>query len=140
MTECNKCFHFKVCKKAENVENYKLQGECGEFAPDLQEALENIVWYNCHYEWLESFAEKLDSEIHKYIVGVAKEQGLSGVVVLDKEVIAEKLKRLEPAEIVMEESLVSSCVHYYCPVCGARIGKYPFCKYCGQAIDWSELR
>ena len=34
MTECNKCFHFKVCKKAENVENYKLQGECGEFVDE----------------------------------------------------------------------------------------------------------
>ena len=85
-----------------------------------------------------TMVDRLDSEIHKYIVGVAKEQGLSTVVILDKEVIAEKLKRLEPTKIVMEESSVSSCVHYYCPVCSARIGKYPFCKYCGQAIDWSD--
>lgn len=34
MCDCRKCFHFKVCKKAEKVENYKLQGECGEFVDE----------------------------------------------------------------------------------------------------------
>ena len=34
MCDCRKCFHFKVCKKAEHVENYKLQGECGEFVDE----------------------------------------------------------------------------------------------------------
>ena len=31
MTDCKKCIHFKVCKKAEKIENYKLKGECSEF-------------------------------------------------------------------------------------------------------------
>ncbi len=81
-----------------------------------------------------TMARKIDAEIHKHIIDVAKEQGCSSLFILDKHAIAEKLKRLEPAQIVKEESKVSSCVHYYCPTCGARIGKYPFCKYCGQAL------
>lgn len=31
MNDCKKCIHFKVCQKAEKIENYKLNGECSEF-------------------------------------------------------------------------------------------------------------
>lgn len=80
-------------------------------------------------------ADKLDAEIRKHIIDVAKEQGCSSLVILDKYAIAEKLKRLEPVPMAKEASSVAKCVHYYCPTCGARIGKYPFCKYCGQALE-----
>ena len=25
-----------------------------------------------------------------------------------------------------------------CPTCGTLIGSNPYCKYCGQAIDWGD--
>ena len=34
--------------------------------PSLQEALENIVWYNGHYKWLEQLAEALESTTEYY--------------------------------------------------------------------------
>lgn len=50
----------------------------------------------------------------------------------------EKLKRLEPKEIVVHGYRPGRAVNslsYTCPTCGAHIGKYPFCKYCGQALE-----
>lgn len=31
MSECKKCIHKSVCKKAEHIENYKLHSECSEY-------------------------------------------------------------------------------------------------------------
>ena len=25
-----------------------------------------------------------------------------------------------------------------CPTCGTLVGSSPYCRYCGQAIDWSD--
>lgn len=25
-----------------------------------------------------------------------------------------------------------------CPTCGTLVGSHPYCRYCGQAIDWSD--
>lgn len=33
----------------------------------LEEALINIIWYNCHYEWLEKLADELESTSMHYI-------------------------------------------------------------------------
>ena len=38
-----------------------------------------------------------------------------------------------------------SVLHYICPNCNCTVKlyydspKFPFCKHCGQAIDWSEV-
>lgn len=37
--------------------------------------------------------------------------------------------RLESKKIITEGN------KHYCPKCKAVIGKYPYCKYCGQAIE-----
>lgn len=81
--------------------------------------------------------EKMDDEILKCIREVAVEQGYSNIVTLDKRVIAAKLCRLEPKEIVVHGYSPGRAVNslsYTCPTCGAHIGRYPFCKYCGQAL------
>ena len=82
-------------------------------------------------------AEKFDAEIFGIIADIAKERGLSDVIVLDKEVTAAKLMRLEPKEIIVHGYRPGRAVNslsYTCPTCGAHIGRYPFCKYCGQAL------
>lgn len=40
-----------------------------------------------------------------------------------------KLKRLTPKKIISEGN------KHYCPHCRNLIGKYPYCKYCGQALE-----
>lgn len=77
-------------------------------------------------------ADRLDDEICRQIVEVAKEQGCSSVYILDKNAIAEKLKRLEPKKIIAYDDDLTVM---RCPTCHSRIGKYPFCKYCGQALE-----
>ena len=29
-------------------------------------------------------------------------------------------------------------ISYTCPVCNKHIGREDYCKYCGQALDWSD--
>ena len=29
-------------------------------------------------------------------------------------------------------------ISYTCPVCNEHIGRENYCKYCGQALDWSD--
>lgn len=43
--------------------------------------------------------------------------------------IDENERRLIPRKIITKEN------KHYCPTCMALIGKYPYCKYCGQALE-----
>lgn len=38
-------------------------------------------------------------------------------------------RRLTPKKIITEGN------KHYCPTCRSLIGKYPYCKYCGQALE-----
>ena len=56
MCDCRKCFHFKVCKKAEHVENYKLNGECENFknidlVVELPCRVGDIIWCVWQYSY-----------------------------------------------------------------------------------------
>lgn len=75
--------------------------------------------------------DKLDDGIHEHIIKVAKEQGCGSLFAIDKQALVAKLCRLEPKAVVAYGTDLSVI---RCPTCGARIGKYPFCKYCGQAL------
>lgn len=50
----------------------------------------------------------------------------------------EAKKVMEPKEIVVHGYRPGRAVNslsYTCPTCGAHIGRYPFCEYCGQALE-----
>lgn len=67
-------------------------------------------------------------------VSIFKEKWLTGHYKTDFEETKRELEQLkkelpnEPLEIVKKGN------KYYCPHCQALIGKYNFCKYCGQGI------
>jgi len=82
--------------------------------------------------------DKLDDGIYEHIIEVAKEQGCGSLFAIDKQALAAKLCRLEPKEIIVHGYRPGRAVNslsYTCPTCGAHIGRYPFCKYCGQALE-----
>lgn len=81
--------------------------------------------------------DKLDDGIHEHIVKVAKEQGCGSLFAIDKQALVAKLCRLEPKDIVVHgyrPGRAVNSISYTCPTCGAHIGRYPFCKYCGQTL------
>lgn len=45
--------------------------------------------------------------------------------------------RLETKKILVKKTATKRgyLLDYYCPNCKALIGKYPYCKYCGQALE-----
>lgn len=44
-----------------------------------------------------------------------------------------KIERLRAKKIITERLSIGN--KHYCPTCKRLIGKYPYCKYCGQAIE-----
>lgn len=83
--------------------------------------------------------ERVDDEIMNHLMKVALEKGFREVFVLDKHIITQKLKRLNSVPVTVKYLRPEGSDHYYCPTCNAMIGKYPFCKHCGQALDWSDV-
>lgn len=48
--------------------------------------------------------------------------------------VQQAVERMKPMKVILVEGLSNAC-----PECLADSGKYsPFCRICGQALDWSE--
>lgn len=53
----------------------------------------------------------------------------------------EALEKQIPKKPVLENRYIG---HYNCPICNEdctydTVFKYPYCPFCGQAIDWSDI-
>ena len=82
-------------------------------------------------QWQENF----DDAVVKEIVKMAKAEGITDVVILNKPAIIEALKK--------QTAMKPLCGFWYkCPACKVGIntenGNPHYCEYCGQKIDWSE--
>lgn len=85
--------------------------------------------------------EKIDEEIIREIVKVAKEQGITDLYVLDKKNIKAALRKQIPMKLEHSETYAHTC-----PACDGLIiydcfgygGKH--CRDCGQALDWSGTK
>lgn len=95
--------------------------------------------------------KEIDDCITELITGLkkkAKKQSdkvISVKVSIDKEqldtAIQNVAKRLKPTK---PKGDYHSVPHYRCPSCNCTVklyedsGEYPYCRYCGQALDWKE--
>lgn len=61
--------------------------------------------------------------------------------------LQELVSKATPKKPIYRKVLYKEDYFYFCPTCGVRVPlyhngydqfMYPFCPYCGQAIDWSE--
>lgn len=60
---CKDCIKNDVCELYVHLHDAQdVEKRCKHFKnkADLQEALENVVWYHAHYEWLEPLADELE--------------------------------------------------------------------------------
>ena len=87
-------------------------------------------------------AESFDDAVYTEIIDIAKEEGFTSIVLLNKKDIAEALAKQIP------KKPKKSSGWYICPCCNAddfyliydcmENGKYKHCANCGQALDWSD--
>lgn len=91
--------------------------------------------------------EKIDEEIIREIVKVAKEQGITDVYILDKQNILQALKKQIPTKPIKTNPICYSrtkdgqeeyAYDYCCSLCGANVNKEKHHCPCGQTIDWSD--
>ncbi len=84
--------------------------------------------------------------IEEEIIGSINDGRTKRIINLYKkqlQIIEEALKLNEPMKVDLETIISISDGDYYdCPKCGDKvIGKYyNYCPYCGQKLDWSEIR
>ena len=91
--------------------------------------------------------ETLDDAITKEIIKIAKEEGINDVLLLNKNTIASALAKQVPKKVTHEATLYKCCT---CPTCKNVVDEHTdfldkrvrvtvqYCKFCGQALDWSD--
>lgn len=83
--------------------------------------------------------KKLDNAILGEIKEIIKDNSLDTVIVLDETAIVNALKKQIPKKPKFKKSVKSQTFELRCPNCGAVLqSDSPHCKYCGQALDWSD--
>lgn len=88
--------------------------------------------------------EKIEDEICEQISKMAIDNGIDDVYVIDKGAVLSALKKQMPKKVELFNGQVS------CPNCKSLFGNYadlnkihfdsPHCQYCGQALDWSDIK
>lgn len=88
--------------------------------------------------------KKIDSLVLGEIIEIAKENGLEKHITLNEKAIVSALKKQIPKRYELWNGQCS------CPNCNKLFGSYsqlktlihwemPYCKFCGQALDWGNL-
>lgn len=87
--------------------------------------------------------DNLENAIVDKIIQEANQEGVTDLFLLNKQAIMEAIKKQIPRKF---EVWNGSCC---CPTCNKLFGSYtqlktlihwemPYCKFCGQALDWSD--
>lgn len=85
--------------------------------------------------------EAVGSEIINQIRDMAVANGIDDVYVLKKKDILSALEKQiqkKPTIHGYREGREINTISYTCPVCNKHTSRENFCKYCGQALDWSD--
>ena len=91
--------------------------------------------------------EKIDNEICERIKDIAVLNGIDEVYVIDRNAIISALEKQIPKKVTHEATLYKSCT---CPNCKNVVDEFTdflgkrvrvtvqHCRFCGQALDWSD--
>ena len=89
--------------------------------------------------WKKDLDETIFGEIkHKMI-----ENGVKTEYVLNEKAFMAAIKKQIPKEPLIcgyREGREINTISYVCPICHKHISRENFCKYCGQALDWSDTK
>lgn len=102
---------------------------------------------NTVYSSIHEMCVKRQKEIDDAILGeirqMAIENGIRTELVLNDKAIINALKKQIPRKPNIHgyrEGREINTISYTCPICNRHIGREDYCKHCGQALDWSEVK
>lgn len=91
--------------------------------------------------------DNLENAIVDKIIQEAKQEGITDLLILNKQAVMEALRKQIPQKVTHEATLYRCCT---CPKCKNVVDKfeqfgetkvrvtYKHCHFCGQALEWSD--
>lgn len=65
------------------------------------------------------------------------------MIPLEKCTKSELIKIIKTCESAIEKQIpkkpIKTRSEIVCPTCNTLVGSSPYCRYCGQALDWSDI-